>query len=240
MLDGFAKIFKLKTFSNNQMSKINLIMLGAPGSGKGTRASALCEILNIVQVSTGDLFRHNIKNGTQLGKLADSFIKKGELVPDAITADMVADRLTASDVANGFILDGFPRNLVQADMLEEILQKRGEKITAVLSLNVSEEEILKRISGRLVCKTCQSSFHKIYNPPAKEGVCDKCGGELFIRDDDKEETVKNRMKVFTENTLPLVDYYTEKGILLELPSEITEAGVASDMLAFAKKQGFVK
>ena len=178
------------------MKKANLIMLGAPGSGKGTRAVALCEVLGIVQVSTGDLFRYNIKQDTELGKLAKSYINKGELVPDDVTAAMVKDRLKNPDTANGFILDGFPRTIAQAEMLDKILEELGEKISYVIYLNVPDSEIIRRISGRLICSDCQTPYHKEFNPPKKENVCDKCGGKLYTRDDDKPETVQKRLEHF--------------------------------------------
>ena len=223
----------------NNMKKANLIMLGAPGSGKGTRAVALCEVLNVVQVATGDLFRNNIKGGTELGNLAKSYIDKGELVPDEVTASMVKDRLQQPDCQNGFILDGFPRTIKQADMLEKILSDIGQEISYVLYLDVSDEEILKRISGRLICEKCQAPYHKIFSPSKVEGVCDKCGGKLYQRDDDKPETVKKRLEVFRKNTFPLVDYYEKKGILVKLDAEMSNAGVVSDMREISKNLGLL-
>ena len=183
------------------MKKANLIMLGAPGSGKGTRAVALCEVLGIAQVSTGDLFRNNRKEGTELGKLAKSYINKGELVPDGVTAAMVKDRLSKPDTAGGFILDGFPRTLAQAEMLDKILAELGEEISYALYLDVPDAEIIRRISGRMICSECQAPYHREFNPPKSEGICDKCGGKLFTRDDDKPETVKKRLEVFPGSQL---------------------------------------
>ncbi|HIV05467.1 MAG TPA: adenylate kinase [Candidatus Merdousia gallistercoris] len=221
------------------MKKANLIMLGAPGSGKGTRAVALCEVLGIVQVSTGDLFRYNIKQDTELGKLAKSYINKGELVPDDVTAAMVKDRLKNPDTANGFILDGFPRTIAQAEMLDKILEELGEKIAYVIYLNVPDAEIIRRISGRLICSECQTSYHKEFNPPKKENICDKCGGKLYTRDDDKPETVRKRLEVFRSTTFPLVDYYKSRGILVEIPPELSEKGAVSDMRELAQKLGLI-
>ncbi len=221
------------------MKKANLIMLGAPGSGKGTRAVALCEVLNVVQVATGDLFRNNIKSGTELGKLAKSYIDKGELVPDEVTASMVKDRLQQPDCKNGFILDGFPRTVKQADMLDEILAQLGEKISHVIYLDVPDEEIVRRISGRLICEKCQAPYHKIYSPSKVEGVCDKCGGKLYQRDDDKPETVKKRLEVFRENTFPLVEYYTKKGLIVKLPPELSKDGAVADMRKLSKELGLL-
>ena len=221
------------------MKKANLIMLGAPGSGKGTRAVALCEVLNVIQVATGDLFRNNIKAGTELGKLAKSYIDKGELVPNEVTASMVKDRLQQPDVKNGFILDGFPRTIKQAEMLENILKELGEEITSVIYLDVSDEEIIKRISGRVICEKCQAPYHKEFSPSKVEGVCDKCGGALYTRDDDKHETVRNRLDVFRKNTFPLVDFYKNKGLLTTLPPELSPAGAVADMREVAKKLGLL-
>ena len=223
-----------------KMKKANLIMLGAPGSGKGTRASAICEVLGIIQVSTGDLFRSNLKAGTPLGKEAESYMNKGELVPDGVTAAMVKERLLQPDAKGGFVLDGFPRTVGQAKLLEEMLAQMGERICAVLYLDVPESELVKRISGRLVCRGCQASFHKDYNPPKVAGVCDKCGGELYTRDDDKPETVKNRLKVFEQNTLPLVDYYRQKGLIVELPPELSPKGALGDMRELCSKWGLIR
>ena len=217
------------------MKKANLIMLGAPGSGKGTRAVALCEVLNVVQVATGDLFRNNIKSGTELGKLAKSYIDKGALVPDEVTASMVKDRLQKDDCKNGFILDGFPRTLKQAEMLESILKEIGEEITAVIYLDVADEEIIRRISGRVICEKCQAPYHKEFSPSKVEGVCDKCGGALYTRDDDKIETVKNRLEVFRSTTFPLVKFYEDKGLLKTIPPELSAEGAVCDMRKLAKE-----
>lgn len=217
------------------MKKANLIMLGAPGSGKGTRAVALCEVLGIVQVSTGDLFRNNIKEGTELGRLAKSYINKGELVPDGVTAAMVKDRLSKPDTAGGFILDGFPRTLAQAEMLDKILAELGQEISYALYLDVPDAEIVRRISGRMICSDCQAPYHREFNPPKSEGVCDKCGGKLFTRDDDKPETVKKRLEVFRSTTFPLADFYGARGILVKIPPELSERGAAADMREVAEK-----
>ena len=215
-------------------------MLGAPGSGKGTRAAVIGELLGIAQISTGDLFRYNLKNGTDLGKLAESYMKKGELVPDDVTAAMLGERIGRPDAEKGFILDGFPRNIRQAEMLEDMLAKMGAAVSAVFYLDVPEEEIVRRISGRLICRNCQASFHRDFNPPKVSGVCDKCAGELYVRDDDKPETVKKRLEVFARETFPLVEYYSKKGLLVQLPSELSPRGALADMREVCEKLGFIE
>jgi adenylate kinase len=221
------------------MKKANLIMLGAPGSGKGTRAVAICEVLGIVQVATGDLFRHNLKNDTELGKLAKSYMDKGELVPDDVTAAMVKDRLMQADTEKGFVLDGFPRTLKQAEMLDDILKEMNREITAVVYLDVADEEIVKRISGRMVCEKCQAPYHKEYTPPKTEGVCDKCGGALYTRDDDKPETVQKRLNVYRTTTLPLVDFYEKKNLIVKIAPELSSAGAVADMRELCKEIGLI-
>lgn len=221
------------------MKKANLIMLGAPGSGKGTRAAALCEVLGVEQISTGDLFRHNINEGTELGKLAKSYMDKGELVPDDVTAAMLEDRLKQPDTKKGFILDGFPRTIRQAEMLDKMLSDLGEKITAVIYLDVPDEEIIRRISGRRICKSCQASYHVSFTPPMHEGRCDKCDSELVIRDDDKPETVKKRLEVFKSTTFPLVKYYEDKHLLVTIPPELSKAGAVADMRELARKLNLI-
>ena len=219
------------------MKKTNLILLGAPGSGKGTLAALLCKALGIPQVATGDLFRNNLKDGAPLGKLAKSYMDKGELVPDGVTADMVKDRLAQPDTKSGFILDGFPRTVAQAELLENILSDMSEKITGVLYLEVPDEEIVERLSGRLVCEKCQMPFHVTYSPPKVAGICDKCGGKLYVRDDDKPETVRKRLEVYRSNTLPLVKFYSAKGLLKEVPPTLDK--IHSSPEEAAKKLGLL-
>ena len=192
-----------------------IIMLGAPGTGKGTVASILTEKLNIPQVSTGDIFRKNIKEGTELGKIADSYISKGNLVPDDITIEIVKDRLNEQDAQNGVILDGFPRTVNQADALEKMLQEKGKKVDMVVNLTTPEEEIIERIVNRRVCSNqeCKTIYNLVLNPPKKEGICDKCGSELIQRKDDKVETVKSRLDNYFNLTSPLIEYYESKGVL---------------------------
>lgn len=194
---------------------MNIIMLGAPGTGKGTTAGILSEELGIPQISTGDIFRANIKEGTELGKLAESYISKGQLVPDEVTIKIVEDRLKQPDTKNGVILDGFPRTVVQAETLKEMLAKKGEKIDIVINLETPEEEIIERIVNRRVCSNqqCKAVYNVVLHPPKVEGICDKCGSELITRKDDKLETIKSRLEQYFTETSPLVDYYKKGGVL---------------------------
>ena len=192
---------------------MNLIILGAPGSGKGTSATVLREKYSLAHISTGDIFRSNIKNGTPLGIEAKSYIDKGALVPDSLTVSMVEDRLSQDDCKKGYILDGFPRTLAQAEALDEMLAKNGDKIDAVLSIVVDDEIIKDRVSGRRVCEKCGASFNVKFKPTKTEGVCDLCGGKVVQRADDNEETVANRLTTYYENTQPLIDFYEKKGLI---------------------------
>ena len=194
----------------------SIVLLGPPGSGKGTQADLLSEQLNLKHIATGDLFRYNFKNETDLGKLAKSYMDKGHLVPDDVTIAMVKERLSQPDVANGVMLDGFPRNCEQADALDEMLRADNRTLTGVLYLNVPDEEIIMRLSGRLTCRNCQATYHRVFTPPKVEGICDVCGGELYQRADDSEETVKRRLEIYKENTAPLIEYYRDKGLLVEV------------------------
>ncbi len=218
-----------------------IIMLGAPGTGKGTIAGILSKNLNIPQVSTGDIFRKHIKEGTELGQLAEKYISKGQLVPDEVTVGLVENRLDEEDVKEGIILDGFPRTVRQAEELDEMLQKRNRKVDMVINLTTPEEEIIERIVNRRVCSNqeCKAVYNLILNPPKKEGLCDKCGAELVQRKDDTVETVKSRLENYFVQTSPLVDYYTNKGNLItELVSKSVNklgADVAEDILKRIEK-----
>ena len=194
---------------------MNIIMLGAPGTGKGTIAGILAGELGIPQISTGDIFRKNIKEGTELGKLADSYISKGQLVPDDVTIKIVEDRLQQPDAKNGVILDGFPRTVVQADKLKEILANKGEKVDITINLVTPEEELIERIVNRRVCSNqeCKAVYNLVLHPPKVKGICDKCGSELIVRKDDNVETVKSRLEQYFTATSPLVEYYEKEGIL---------------------------
>lgn len=193
-----------------------IIMLGAPGTGKGTVAGLLQEKLGIKQVSTGDIFRKNIKEGTELGKIAEVYISRGDLVPDDVTVKVVEERLNEPDVENGIILDGFPRTVKQAEELDKILAEKGKKVDKVINLTTPDEEIVERIINRRVCSNqeCKAVYNLILNPPKKDGICDKCGSELIIRKDDTEETVRARLKNYFEQTSPLVEYYEKQGNVL--------------------------
>lgn len=218
-----------------------IIMLGAPGTGKGTVAGILQEKLGIKQVSTGDIFRKNIQEGTELGKIADSYISKGNLVPDDITIGIVENRLKDDDVKDGIILDGFPRTVVQAEALDKILKESGKKVDLVVNLTTPEEEIIERIVNRRVCSNqeCKAVYNLVMNPPKKEGICDKCGSPLVQRKDDTEETVNERFESYLKNTAPLVEYYENKGILRkeEVSKSINRLGkdVAEDIVKIFKK-----
>lgn len=192
---------------------MRLVLLGAPGAGKGTQAKKLIEKYGIPQISTGDLLRAAVSAGTQLGKEAKSYMDKGELVPDRVVLGMVEERLKQADCKKGYILDGFPRNVAQAEALDKMLSSLGMALDAALSVDVPFDDLMKRLTGRRTCKSCGQMYNVYFNPPKKEGVCDKCGGELFQRDDDKEETIKKRLEVYNSQTAPLIEYYGKKGIL---------------------------
>lgn len=219
-----------------------IIMLGAPGTGKGTVAGILKDKLEIPQVSTGDIFRKHIKEGTELGKLAESYISKGNLVPDEVTIDLVKNRLEEPDVQKGIILDGFPRTVNQAEKLDEILKGKGKKVDLVINLTTPEEEIIERIVNRRVCSNqeCKAVYNLVLNPPKKEGICDKCGHELVQRKDDNAQTVESRLKNYFEQTSPLVNYYEKSGNLYSavVSKKINKLGedVAKDVINYIEKK----
>jgi len=205
---------------------VYIILLGAPGAGKGTQAAILAENLNSAHIATGDLFRQALAQGTELGLKAKSYMENGKLVPDEITIQMVLDRIAAPDCASGIILDGFPRNLGQAQALDKALAEQSRAIGQVVYIKVAEEELLKRLSGRWICRNCQAPYHEVDSPPQVAGRCDRCGGELYQREDDKEETVKKRLEVYFAETAPLIDYYRRDGKLLEIDGKgsVNEVG----------------
>lgn len=208
--------------------KNNVLILGKPGSGKGTQADLICEILDIKQVSTGDIFRKNIKEGTELGKMAKAIIDKGELVSDEITNGLVETTIFTPEYAKGYLLDGYPRTLNQAQALQANLEKHGESISKVIVIDVRDEVIVDRMSNRRVCLDCGSTFHLIFNKPAVDGICDKCGANLVTRDDDKAEVVLDRLNTYEANTKPLIDFYEKMGLVVKVdgeksPKEVGEA-----------------
>ena len=195
---------------------MDLIFLGPPGAGKGTQAKMLVERYGIPQVSTGDILRAAVAEGTELGKKAKEYMEAGKLVPDEVVIGIIEERLKQSDCEKGFILDGFPRTVPQAEALDKVLEKMGRKIDHVLTLDVPEEELIRRLTGRRTCKKCGAMYHIIFNPPKVEGVCDKCGGELYQRPDDNEETVRSRLSVYEQQTRPLIDFYEKKGLVRKI------------------------
>lgn len=190
---------------------MNLILLGPPGAGKGTQAAKIIEKYNIPHISTGDIFRENIKNGTELGKKAQEYMNAGQLVPDELVVEIATDRLTKDDCKDGFLLDGFPRTVFQAEALDKFLAERGSRIDNVLDIDVNREELMIRLTGRRVCSKCGASFHIVNIPPKQESICDVCGAELIQRKDDNEETAANRIEVYNKETKPLIDYYEKAG-----------------------------
>ena len=192
---------------------MKIIMLGAPGAGKGTQAQMIADKYNIPHISTGDIFRANIKNGTELGKKAKEYMDKGLLVPDELTVELLLDRVANEDCKDGYVLDGFPRTIPQADVLDAELTKLGDKVDFAVNVDVPDENIVRRMSGRRACLKCGATYHIEHIPPKQEGICDKCGSERGLRADDAPETVQNRLSVYHEQTQPLIDYYDKKGIL---------------------------
>ncbi len=212
---------------------MRIVLVGPPGAGKGTQAAFLAANLSIPHISTGDLFRANISQGTELGKQAKAFMDAGNLVPDEVTIGMAKDRMEQQDAQNGFLLDGFPRNVSQAEALDESLKADGQKLDAVLDLEVPEDEVVKRIAGRRICRNDSSHvFHVTYSQPEKEGVCDACGGELYQRADDSEETVRNRLDVYHTQTEPIIDHYKAQGLVVTISAlgkvdEVTKRAMAA-------------
>ena len=210
---------------------LRTILLGPPGAGKGTQAAKIVEKYGVPHISTGDIFRENIKKGTELGKKAQEYMNRGELVPDDLVIEIATTRLLEDDCRNGFLLDGFPRTVYQAQKLDEFLAARGSKIDKVLDIGVEKEELITRLTGRRVCKSCGASFHVINIPPKQEGVCDYCGGELIQRADDNLETVTNRIDVYEAQTMPLIDYYEKAGNLVHIDGSTGLESVFADIVS---------
>ncbi len=210
---------------------MKIIMLGAPGAGKGTQAKMIAEKYSVPHISTGDIFRANIKSGTALGMEAKQYMDQGMLVPDELTVRILLDRVAQEDCKAGYVLDGFPRTIPQAEVLEKELHKLGEKIDWAIDVDVPDENIIRRMSGRRACLSCGATYHMEYIPPKKEGVCDTCGSDLVLRDDDKAETVKKRLDVYHEQTQPLIDFYTDRNILRTVDGTLSMEDVFAAIVA---------
>lgn len=211
---------------------MRVVLLGPPGAGKGTQAQIIAGELAVPAISTGDIFRANVSQGTPLGLEAKTYMEAGDLVPDEVTNGMVRDRLGEDDAREGFLLDGYPRNVAQAEWLGKLLAEMGTRLDVVLELVVDDDEVVRRLSGRRTCRRCGHVWHLDFDPPTREGVCDHCGGELFLRDDDRPETVRHRLEVYAEQTAPLVDYYADRGLLIGIDAtgtvdDVTERGIAA-------------
>ncbi|MBP3604022.1 MAG: adenylate kinase [Lachnospiraceae bacterium] len=210
---------------------MKIIMLGAPGAGKGTQAKMIAEKYSVPHISTGDIFRANIKNGTELGMEAKKYMDQGLLVPDELTVKILLDRVANDDCKNGYVLDGFPRTIPQAEVLDKALTELGDKIDYAIDVEVPDENIIKRMGGRRACLSCGATYHIEHVPPKAEGVCDTCGSELILRDDDKPETVKNRLDVYHKQTQPLIDFYSAKGVLKSVDGTVDMKDVFASIIA---------
>jgi adenylate kinase len=211
---------------------VRLVLVGPPGAGKGTQAQFISSNLSIPKISTGDIFRYNVSTGTELGRQAKAFMDKGDLVPDEVTIAMVSSRLQEDDAQVGFLLDGFPRNVPQAETLKKLLAEWDARLDIVLELVVDDDEVVRRLSGRRTCRKCGRIWHVVFDPPARQGICDDCGGELFQRDDDQEETIRHRLEVYQQQTRPLIAYYADEGTLLGIDAtgpveEITDRAMSA-------------
>ena len=211
---------------------MRIVLVGPPGAGKGTQAQFIASHLAIPKISTGDIFRYNVTHNTELGVQAKEYMDRGDLVPDEVTVAMVRDRLGEDDAQAGFLLDGFPRNVPQAETLKKMLAELETKLTVVLELIVDEDEVVLRLSGRRTCRRCERVWHLLYDPPAQPGICDDCGGELFQRDDDKEDVIRHRLEVYSSQTSPLIEFYADEGILVGIDAtgpveEVTSRGLAA-------------
>jgi adenylate kinase len=211
---------------------VRVVLVGPPGAGKGTQAQFIASHLSIPKISTGDIFRANVSGGTELGKLAKEYMDRGDLVPDEVTVAMVRDRLAEDDAQEGFLLDGFPRNVPQAEILKKMLSEWGISLDVVLELVVDDDEVVRRLAGRRTCRSCGKVWHVDFDPPTREGVCDACGGQLFQRDDDREDTIRHRLEVYQEQTSPLISFYADEGIKVGVDAtgpveEVTQRAMAA-------------
>jgi adenylate kinase len=214
---------------------MQVVLFGPPGAGKGTQAKFISEEFNVPHISTGDILRENVREGTALGKKAKAFMDKGELVPDVLLIDIIKERLQKPDTRKGFLLDGFPRTLPQAEALDRILDDINKNLDGVVNVDVTANELIRRLSGRRTCRTCQATYHVTSNPPKVAGICDQCGGELYQRADDTEAAIKNRIEVYKKQTQPLIDYYKKKGILIDIDGEREIDEVRSDVMKALEK-----
>ncbi len=208
---------------------MQFVLFGPPGAGKGTQAKFLSETLNVPHISTGDILRENVKKGTALGMKAKSYMDKGELVPDKLLIDLIKDRLSQPDCRKGFLLDGFPRTIPQAEALDEILDDINKNLDGVINIDVGSNELVRRLSGRRICRGCGASYHVLFNAPKAKDICDACGGELYQREDDKEAAIKNRLNVYMKQTQPVLDYYKKKGVLIDIDGEEEIEEVTADI-----------
>ena len=210
---------------------MRIVLVGPPGAGKGTQAQFIASQLTIPRISTGDIFRYNVTQNTELGSKAREYMERGDLVPDEVTIAMVRDRLTEDDAQDGFLLDGFPRNVPQAETLKKMLAEWDTRLTIVLELVVDEDEVVRRLSGRRTCRRCERVWHVLYDPPPTDGICGDCGGELFQRDDDKEDTIRHRLEIYHDQTSPLIAFYADEGILVGIDATGPVEDVTSRALA---------
>ena len=208
---------------------MKFVFLGAPGAGKGTQASVVAEKFGLAHISTGDIFRENIRNETELGLKVKAIMDEGKLCPDDLTIELVRDRISQDDCSKGIILDGFPRTIAQAEAFEKVLEESGDRLDAVIDIDIADEEVVRRMSGRRICKDCGESFHVMFNPPKAEGVCDKCGGELYIRKDDEEATVLNRLVEYHKNTEPLIEFYGKRDLLRKVDGSLPISEVTKEI-----------